>query len=82
MLRPHLPAPFGPKKGSAMKRLAITLLTAAAVCAPFALITSAPVQAQSASRPSQDVVLSIGRGQLITVGGAMAATPVRWMSGA
>ena len=59
------------KKGSSMKRLAITLLTAAAVCAPFGLIGASPAVAQSASRPSQEVVLSIGRGQLITVGGAM-----------
>lgn len=72
MARPLLPAAFGTKKGSNMKRLAFTFLTAAAVCAPVSMIGTGAAQAQSASRPSQDVVLSIGRGQLITVGGAMA----------
>ncbi len=60
------------KKGRNMKRLVATLLTAAAVCAPLSLVATAPAQAQSASRPSQDVVLSIGRGQLITVPGTMS----------
>ena len=60
------------QKGRTMKRLVATLLTAAAVCAPLSLIATAPAQAQSASRPSQDVVLSIGRGQLITLPGNMA----------
>ncbi len=60
------------QKGRTMKRLVTTLLTAAAVCAPLSLVATAPAQAQSASRPSQDVVLSIGRGQLITVPGTMA----------
>jgi pilus assembly protein CpaC len=71
MARPLLLAALGPKKGSNMKRLALTLLTAAAVCAPVSMIGTGAAQAQSASRPSQDVVLSIGRGQLITVAGAM-----------
>lgn len=67
----HTPAVIGTKKGHSMKRLAITLMTAAAVCTPLALIGAGPAQAQSASRPSQDIVLSIGRGQLVTVGGVM-----------
>jgi pilus assembly protein CpaC len=60
------------QKGRTMKRLVTTLLTAAAVCAPLSLVATAPAQAQSASRPSQEIVLSIGRGQLITVPGTMA----------
>jgi len=67
----HMPAVIGTKKGHSMKRLAITLMTAAAVCTPLALLGASPAQAQSASRPSQEIVLSIGRGQLITVGGVM-----------
>jgi pilus assembly protein CpaC len=60
------------QKGRTMKRLVTTLLTAAAVCAPLSLVATAPAQAQSTSRPSQDIVLSIGRGQLITLPGTMA----------
>ncbi|MCZ8171897.1 MAG: type II and III secretion system protein family protein, partial [Brevundimonas sp.] len=55
-----------------MKRLAITLLSATCVVAPLAIATASPAQAQSVSRPANDVVLSIGRGQLVTVGGNMA----------
>ncbi len=72
MTRPLLLAAIGPKKGSTMKRLAFSLLSAAAICAPVAMVGTSAAQAQSASRPGQDIVLSIGRGQLITVGGAMA----------
>ncbi|MFM5952675.1 MAG: type II and III secretion system protein family protein [Novosphingobium sp.] len=52
-----------------MKRLVFTLLTAACAVAPVAMV---PAEAQSVSRPANDIVLSIGRGQLVTVGGAMA----------
>ncbi len=65
-------ASFGAKKGTKMKRLVSTLLTAAAVCAPLALVPAGTAQAQAVSRPANDIVLSIGRGQLITVGGSMA----------
>lgn len=60
------------KKGSPMKRLASTLLTAVCLAAPLALVPAQAAQAQSVSRPANDIVLSIGRGQLVTVGGAMA----------
>lgn len=60
------------KKGRTMKRLAITLLSAACVVAPLALTASGSAQAQSVSRPANDIVLSIGRGQLVSVGGVMA----------
>ncbi len=60
------------RKGSTMKSLATTLLTAVSLAAPLALVPAQAAQAQSVSRPANDIVLSIGRGQLITVGGAMA----------
>lgn len=63
---------FGAKKGSTMNRLATSLLTAACAVAPLALMPAAPAQAQSVNRPANDIVLSIGRGQLVTVGGTMA----------
>lgn len=62
----------GAMKGSTMKRLAITFLTATAALAPLAIVPASPVAAQSVSRPANDIVLSIGRGQLVTVGGTMA----------
>ncbi|MDE2436635.1 MAG: type II and III secretion system protein family protein [Sphingomonadales bacterium] len=61
----------GPKKGSPMNRLAIQFLTAVSLAAPLALLPAQSAQAQSVSRPANDINLSIGRGQLVTVGGAM-----------
>jgi pilus assembly protein CpaC len=72
MIRTASNAASGAKKGTSMKRLAITLLSATCVVAPLAIATASPAQAQSVSRPANDVVLSIGRGQLVTVGGTMA----------
>lgn len=73
MLSTTIPsAPVASKKGKTMKRLAITLLTAACAVAPFALVPAEQAKAQSVSRPANDIVLSIGRGQLVTVGGVMA----------
>lgn len=60
-------------KGTAMKpRLLKSVLTAACALAPLALPVSAPATAQSVVRPSQDISLSIGNGQLINVPGTMA----------
>lgn len=59
-------------KGKTMNRLAITLLSAACAVVPFTLVPADKAEAQSVSRPANDVVLSIGRGQLVTVGGVMA----------
>ena len=59
-------------KGRTMKRLAITMLSATCAALPLAMLPVGTAEAQSASRPANDVVLSIGRGQLITVGGTMA----------
>jgi len=53
------------------RRLITTLLTAACAIAPLAMISSGAAHAQSVMRPGNDLVLSIGRGQLVTVGGTM-----------
>ena len=53
-------------------RLLKTALFAACALAPLAAAPSDQALAQSAVSPSQDIVLSIGRGQLITVPGNMA----------
>jgi pilus assembly protein CpaC len=60
------------KKGNPMKRLVTTLLSASCMLAPLALVSAPAAHAQSMTRPANDVVLSIGRGQLITVAGNMA----------
>ncbi|MFM6949533.1 MAG: type II and III secretion system protein family protein [Novosphingobium sp.] len=52
-----------------MKRLAIALLSASCMLAP---LPAQAAPAQSLNRPSNEVVLSIGRGQLVTLGSAMA----------
>jgi pilus assembly protein CpaC len=60
-------------KGKIMKRRLIhKLMAAACIAAPMAIISAAPVQAQTVMRPANDVTLSIGRGQLVTVPGTMA----------
>ncbi len=61
----------GHPKGNHMKRLATTLLSAVCLAAPLALMPAAAAQAQSVSRPANEILLSIGRGQLVTVGGSM-----------
>jgi pilus assembly protein CpaC len=58
-------------KGRTMKRLVLTLLSATCAALPLAVLPVGTAEAQSASRPANDVVLSIGRGQLINVGGTM-----------
>ena len=55
-----------------MKRLISTLLSAACVVAPIALIGAGPAQAQTMTRPSQDIAISAGRGQLLSIPGRMA----------
>ncbi|NOU03280.1 MAG: secretion system protein, partial [Novosphingobium sp.] len=53
-------------------RLAAKFLAAVCLAAPLALLPAQAAQAQSVSRPANDILLSIGRGQLVTVGGTMA----------
>lgn len=52
-------------------RLLKTVLSAACALAPLALVPTA-AQAQAVVSPSQELVLSIGRGELVTVPGNMA----------
>ena len=59
------------KKGRSMNRLATKFLTAVCLAAPLALLPATAAHAQSVSRPANEIVLSIGRGQLVTVGGTM-----------
>ncbi len=72
MLNTTNPASPAATKGRTMKRLAFTMLSATCAAAPLALMPIGSADAQSVSRPANDLVLSIGRGQLVTVGGAMA----------
>ncbi|QYU69188.1 type II and III secretion system protein family protein [Leptolyngbya sp. 15MV] len=60
-------------RGKTMKRrLTATALLATLAAAPLATVPSGPVAAQSVVRPAQSIVLSIGRGELVTVPGNMA----------
>ncbi|MGB3738140.1 MAG: type II and III secretion system protein family protein [Pontixanthobacter sp.] len=54
-----------------MKRLTATLLMGGIAMAPLATIPVQSANAQSVVRPASTVVLSIGRGELVTVPGAM-----------
>jgi len=47
------------------------LLVAALAAVPMAAMPAATAVAQQVVRPSQDIVLSIGKGELVTVPGAM-----------
>ena len=49
-----------------------TVLCAACALAPLAAVPAGPAVAQAVISPSQDIALSIGRGQLVTVPGNMA----------
>ncbi|WP_120718187.1 type II and III secretion system protein family protein [Tsuneonella amylolytica] len=53
-------------------RLTATLLLAGLAAAPLAGIPALPAQAQGTISPSQTINLSIGRGELVNVPGAMA----------
>ena len=54
------------------RRLVTTVLTVACVLTPLASIPASPARAQAVLAPQQEIVLSIGRGELVTVPGAMA----------
>lgn len=54
------------------RRLTTKLLLAGLALAPLAASPIAPATAQSVVRPSQEIVLSIGRGELVNVPGNMA----------
>lgn len=60
-------------RGKTMQsRLYKTVLTAACALAPLAIVPAGAANAQSIVSPSQQLVLSIGRGELVTVPGNMA----------
>ncbi len=61
-------------RGTRMTRRLITTLLSAAACAvvPTALTFASAAQAQSVSEPKQQVVLSTGRGELVSVPGRMS----------
>lgn len=54
------------------RRLTAKMLLASLVIAPLAGVPMATVTAQSVSSPQREIVISIGRGELVTVPGAMA----------
>lgn len=54
------------------RRLIATLLGAACAVSPLAILPAGGAHAQSVSRPANDIVLSIGRGQLVSLPGKMA----------
>ena len=59
--------------GRTMKRRLIsTVLLASLAAAPLATVPATTANAQGVVRPSQDLALSIGRGELVNVPGAMA----------
>lgn len=53
-------------------RLLNSALIAAVAIAPLAAVPAGPALAQAVTGPAQDIALSIGRGQLVTVPGNMA----------
>ncbi len=59
------------KRGTSMKRLTATMLMAGIALAPLAGIPAGTATAQTVVRPASTIVLSIGRGELVTVPGAM-----------
>lgn len=62
-----------PVRGKIMKsRLFKTAMIAACAIAPLAAVPVETATAQSVRSPAQDIVISIGRGELVTVPGAMA----------
>lgn len=63
-------SPFGGKTMN--RRLLRTLLIGACAAAPLVAAPAHAAPPTSITRPANDMVLSIGRGQLITLGGTMA----------
>ncbi len=60
-------------RGKTMKRsLTAKLLLASLATAPLMSVPMSSANAQSINRPAQDIVISIGRGELVTVPGSMA----------
>lgn len=62
---------FAPKGKNMSSRLFKTVMSAAVALAPLAMLPATQAQAQTIA-PAQNLVLSIGRGELVTVPGNMA----------
>ena len=59
-------------RGSKMKRqLTAKMLLASLALAPLAVAPASTLSAQQVVSPKQDILLSIGRGELVTIPGAM-----------
>jgi pilus assembly protein CpaC len=71
---PYIPARKDrPEGGQPMTRkFKIKLLVAALGAVPMAVMPAATATAQQVASPAQEIVLSIGRGELVTVPGTMA----------
>ena len=63
--------PFANERQRVKKRFAPALLASLAVIAPLAAIGTDGAFAQTVSRPSREIVLSIGKGQLVSLPAAM-----------
>ena len=60
-------------KGKTMTpRVIASMLTASAAVLPAASLPTAPLAAQSVMEPSQTIVVSVGRGQLVSIPGTMS----------
>ena len=54
------------------RRLIKTVLSAACALAPLAAVPAGPALAQTVTAPRSEIILSIGKGELVTVPGTMA----------
>src|SRR5690606_14254863 len=60
-------------RGKTMKRrLIATVMSATCAILPIAAVPVSPASAQAIIRPASDIVLSVGRGELISVPGTMS----------
>ena len=59
--------PFANEGKGVKKRLAPALLASLAIAAPLGLVATQGALAQTVSRPSREIVLSIGKGQLVSL---------------
>ena len=63
---------IAPSKGKHMKRLTVSLLTAACAAMPLGALPAGTAAAQSVNPAARTIDISIGRGQLVTVPDRMA----------
>lgn len=63
---------FQPRGKTMKRRLTANFLLAAVAIAPIAATPATTATAQTVTRPAGDIVLSIGRGELVTIPGSMS----------